>query len=432
MARCSSNMTSSSPKKRIAIIGSGIAGLACAYELQRAGNDVTVFEKSDHVGGRMSSRTKGGFIFDTGADHLCNLYDQTKNYCQEFGIGWEKMRFLSYGASKGGHVIPLAEAIGRFSQFRLALQYLLTKSVGDFFDLSQLASDDTENAYDYMRRHVGQEVADYFVDAFTSTYQFHRAKEISVGALFGIMQSISKNKKKWDLHRTPGGMQALPHAFASRLTVRLNAPVDRIVGGSSVQVGSEQFDAAVIASTANVTSKIYQNPTDKQRKMLAAAKYATTVSVAFRVDRKKLPDVAVVWVPYVESSKISGFVNEAMKGEELVHDGSSIISTWLHEEFAKTIIDKTDDEIYALVKTELLRVCPWVTSVDQLQNHDLQRWPAAMPKFYPGYLSTVSQFLTDGQGDQNVFFCGDYLNAPWIEGSIRGGQRVAKQVLAAS
>jgi glutamate synthase (NADPH/NADH) small chain len=39
--------------KRVAVVGSGPAGLACAQQLARAGHAVTVFEKNDRVGGLM-------------------------------------------------------------------------------------------------------------------------------------------------------------------------------------------------------------------------------------------------------------------------------------------------------------------------------------------------------------------------------------------
>jgi renalase len=43
-------------RQKIAIIGAGVAGLSCATVLQQAGIDVTVFEKSRGVSGRLSTR----------------------------------------------------------------------------------------------------------------------------------------------------------------------------------------------------------------------------------------------------------------------------------------------------------------------------------------------------------------------------------------
>lgn len=52
---------------KIAILGCGIAGLSAARELRRAGVDVTLFDKSRGVGGRMSTRYAGAWEFDHGA-----------------------------------------------------------------------------------------------------------------------------------------------------------------------------------------------------------------------------------------------------------------------------------------------------------------------------------------------------------------------------
>lgn len=43
-------------KKNIAVIGAGLAGLACARELSKGGHSVCIFEKSRGAGGRLSTR----------------------------------------------------------------------------------------------------------------------------------------------------------------------------------------------------------------------------------------------------------------------------------------------------------------------------------------------------------------------------------------
>ncbi|RUA23173.1 FAD-dependent oxidoreductase [Billgrantia gudaonensis] len=53
-----------------AIIGAGIAGLACARALQDAGHPVTLFEKARGPGGRMASRHLGTATVDLGAQYF--------------------------------------------------------------------------------------------------------------------------------------------------------------------------------------------------------------------------------------------------------------------------------------------------------------------------------------------------------------------------
>ena len=52
--------------KKIAVIGSGFAGLTSAIELASLGYAVTVFEKNEQPGGRARKLQVDGFTFDMG------------------------------------------------------------------------------------------------------------------------------------------------------------------------------------------------------------------------------------------------------------------------------------------------------------------------------------------------------------------------------
>ena len=54
----------------IAVVGAGIAGLACARSLRNAGHMVQVFEKSRGAGGRMSTRRTDHGSYDHGAQYF--------------------------------------------------------------------------------------------------------------------------------------------------------------------------------------------------------------------------------------------------------------------------------------------------------------------------------------------------------------------------
>ena len=56
--------------KHFAVIGAGIAGIACARTLVKAGHQVTVFEKSHSSGGRMSTRSSDFGSFDHGTQYF--------------------------------------------------------------------------------------------------------------------------------------------------------------------------------------------------------------------------------------------------------------------------------------------------------------------------------------------------------------------------
>lgn len=70
-------------KKRVAVIGAGLAGLSAASLLAKKGFDVTVFEKNGTPGGRANRLvTEEGFTFDTGPTLLLMLSSLKKLFTQ--------------------------------------------------------------------------------------------------------------------------------------------------------------------------------------------------------------------------------------------------------------------------------------------------------------------------------------------------------------
>ena len=71
--------------RNISVIGAGISGLICARRLKDAGFDVTVFEKSRGVGGRMATRrATDGFAFDHGAQYFTVRDSRFERWCREW------------------------------------------------------------------------------------------------------------------------------------------------------------------------------------------------------------------------------------------------------------------------------------------------------------------------------------------------------------
>jgi monoamine oxidase len=67
-------------RKKVAILGAGISGLAVAYELERAGYHVTVIEASRRIGGRNLTLRHGDVIDEMGQQRTCNFDDDPDLY----------------------------------------------------------------------------------------------------------------------------------------------------------------------------------------------------------------------------------------------------------------------------------------------------------------------------------------------------------------
>lgn len=76
--------------KKVIVAGAGITGLCCAYELMKAGHEVTILEASGRYGGHVFTGRDGlsdGLYADYGADHITKPgYERFFEYIEEFKL----------------------------------------------------------------------------------------------------------------------------------------------------------------------------------------------------------------------------------------------------------------------------------------------------------------------------------------------------------
>ena len=83
------NSNKSSDMNRIIVVGAGLAGLACAYDLYRLNYNVIVLEARSHPGGRVRTYRDSftdGLYAEMGAEYVDSSDKYLRRYCKDFGL----------------------------------------------------------------------------------------------------------------------------------------------------------------------------------------------------------------------------------------------------------------------------------------------------------------------------------------------------------
>jgi monoamine oxidase len=252
-----------SPTRKIVVMGAGIAGLSCAYELVRRGHQVTVLEASGRAGGHVRTshdQFADGLYADLGAEHFYYPgYKEYWRYVKEFSLTPipyprrdNMVRFLKGErfAEEDLHRAAILNKLGfnqRESDFltrrpwaELPLLYL-QRYVDRMRDENNpfaggLASLDPLSVSELLQREGASAAALQFFGGSGCALQ-----SIWAAAIKKLRGTDLESKK---LFRLKGGNQLMTDAFAARLgdRIHLGCPVVRIEQGSAgVTVTCREF-----------------------------------------------------------------------------------------------------------------------------------------------------------------------------------------------
>ncbi len=102
-------------KKKVVILGAGLAGLVAAHELKKSGHDVTILEAQRHPGGRVHTIRdfSDGMYAEAGAGRIPDFHSLTLLWAKEFGLELEPF-YPTSGAEvtywKGKRLVSSPEA----------------------------------------------------------------------------------------------------------------------------------------------------------------------------------------------------------------------------------------------------------------------------------------------------------------------------------
>ncbi len=435
-----SNFIMISSSKPVIIIGAGMAGLACATWLHRAGRPVRVLEAADAVGGRVRTDvTPDGFRLDRGFQVLQTNYPEARRIFD--------YRALNLKAFRSGAVIRLAD--GRETTIQSPLQRplaafpALVSPIGTLPDKlrilslvrhvlkytpEELLARPATDTLTFLRRYGYSEqmINSFFKPFFGGVFLDRELSTASNFFEFVFQQFVTGAAAVPAL-----GIQQLPEQLAARLpagTVRLNAPVAALVDGTQVRLTSGEVldgSAVVLATDGLAAMRLLAgrsgSPDDKASAEAAsfptAARITTCTYFATpgghspgRNDKllrlNASPGVLAHNVAF--PADVSGAYAPA---------GRALISVSTHGERGLSEVELT-----ARVREDL---AAWFgRAARQWEHLRSYRIPAALPVYLAG--QPVEQPL---KLSETLYRCGDWAAYPSLNAALATGREVAELLI---
>lgn len=226
---------------KVAIIGAGVSGITAAIELEKAGVETTILEKSDSVGGRVKTDIIDGVPFDHGFQVLLTEYPAAKEYLDLDALNLKQFLPGSYIFKDGKrHRIgdltrdssatfaSILAPIGSFTDKRNILKLsfeVKSMSIDKIFSSEEVSTLAFLTSYGFSKKVIDNFFKPFFTGIFlepdlnTSSRKF-----LFVYKMFAEGAAAIPNN----------GIQEIPKQLASKLTkssIRLNTSVASVSNG---------------------------------------------------------------------------------------------------------------------------------------------------------------------------------------------------------
>lgn len=440
---------------RIIIIGGGISGLTMAWWLKKKGYRVTVYEKSESVGGTMKSIVKEGWLVETGPNSALETTPLFKTLFADLGIENTLMYANSAGNNRyivrNGKLHSLPMSPGKFLRTKLwslkgKLRLLQEPLIG--------RAGKEETLAEFVERRLGKEFLDYAINPFVAGVFAGAPEKLSVQASFPKLYALEKNygglvkgmimgsrerKKRGEVAKDRAqmfsfkkGMQELPKALERELgdAVVVSADVESITADRpgnkfSVRVSRngesriEEADAVVLAVPSESASRFIA-PFDASLSDTLRAIYYPPVVELFLGYRSSDVRIALdgfgFLIPEKEKRKILGAIWTSTLFEGRAPEGCSAFTVFVGGSRQPEMTLHSDAELLDIVQGELASLMN-ITGVP-LFTH-IVRWNKAIPQYHLGHLAIVGR-IEQFEKSQPGFF---------ISGNFRGGISVSDCVI---